>query len=57
MSDTEFGDAGESEAADDDAVDFSQVDQVQAQVDSIDAIEDDAERLAAAEQWAKELES
>jgi hypothetical protein len=36
-------------------VDWSQVDRVQEQIDEIEAIEDPAERKAAAKRWAAEL--
>jgi len=53
----EFGDITPDDVfTDGDAdVDWSQVERVQGQVESIDAIEDDDERLAAAKAWAEEL--
>lgn len=41
--------------ADDHLVDWSQVDVVAGQIADIQAIEDDAERLAAAKRWAAEM--
>lgn len=55
MSDIEFGDGGEAEAAGDEDIDWTHVDEVQAQIDGINAVTDPAARLTAAEAWAEEL--
>ena len=51
----EIYDAGESFAVGDDEVDWSQVDTLAEQIQRINAIEDDNERLEAAMRWADEL--
>jgi hypothetical protein len=57
MSDEEIGDMEPDDAHSDgdEEVDWSQVEKVQAQVDSIDSIEYDDERLDAAKAWAADL--
>ena len=57
MSDIEFGDITPDDAYSegDEEVDWSQVDRVASQVESIQEIEDPDERLEAAKAWAAEL--
>ena len=56
--DVEFGDIEpEDVAAEEDTdVDWSQVEKLASQIDSIETIERDDERLEAARKWAAELE-
>jgi hypothetical protein len=53
----DFGDIDPDDSVDegDEATDWSSVDAVQEQVDAINAIEDDDERVAAAQRWSREL--
>ena len=57
MSDEEFGDIepDDTYSEGDEEIDWSQVDRVDSQISSIQAIEDDDERLEAARNWAVEL--
>lgn len=48
-------DDGESEAIDDEDIDWSQVNSVRLQIATINAIEDDEERMLAAKEWHREL--
>jgi hypothetical protein len=53
---SEMSDGDDRAAFDDwDEQDWSKVDEVQAQIDEIEAIEDPAERKAAAKAWAAKL--
>ena len=53
----EFGDIDPEDLVDegDVDIDFSNVDAVQEQVDAINAVPDDDERVGAAQRWASEL--
>jgi hypothetical protein len=55
--DIEFGDIDPDDVHDegDADIDYSQVDAVQEQVDAVNAVEDDEDRLSAAQRWSKEL--
>ena len=48
-------DDGETDAVDDDHVDWSQVKELRLQIETINAIEDDEERMLAAKEWQREL--
>lgn len=57
MKDEHIGtyDDGESDADGDDQVDWSQIEEVDRQVNAINDIEDDEERLTVAREWAERL--